>query len=174
MTYLAPDGDLAALASYCGIKTPTAAIMADLAEDVAAAAAAVEDRCGPVQVTTATVALRGAQAAIVTPWRPVSLTSYVTEAGESLDVSGWIIDGFRVWRTAWQIIPAGTLTYTTGYAAEAIPPALVIVGKQVLRQLWRARIGNPRAEGEPGVGVLWPRQAEVLAEPYALPPLGFA
>ena len=37
-----------------------------------------------------------------------------------------------------------------------------------------ARIGNPRAEGEPGVGVLWPRQAELLAEPYALPSLGFA
>ena len=160
-SYLAPDGDLSAVATYCGIKTQTAALLADLAEDVAAATLAVEARCGPVAARTATVALRGARAEILAPWRPVSLTSYVTEAGESLDVSGWII-------------PAGTLTYSTGYPSGEVPEPLVIVGRQMVRQLWRARVGNPRAEGEPGVGVLWTNQAELLAGPYLLPPLGFA
>ena len=174
MSYLAPDGDLTALAAYCGIKTPTAAIMADLAEDVAAAVAAVEHRCGPVESTTATVTLRAPQAAIVAPWRVASITSYVPAGGAAMLPSAFDIDGHLVTRADGATIPPGVLTYSTGYAAEAIPPALVIVGKQILRQLWRARIGDPRAEGEPGVGVLWPRQAELLVEPYALAPLGFA
>ena len=171
---LAPDGDLSAVATYCGIKTQTAALWADLGEDVAAATLAVEARCGPVAARTATVALRGASAEILAPWRPASLTSYVTEAGESLDVSDWIVDGYIVTRPGWAIIPAGTLTYSTGYPSGEVPEPLVIVGRQMVRQLWRARVGNPRAEGEPGVGVLWTRQAELLAAPYFLPDLGFS
>lgn len=176
MNFLTPGGDLNPLAKSCQIKALTSEVLADLQEDADAAESAVVALCGPVLTTTATAYVPRPQAAIVAPWRVATVTGFAVLGGETIPASEFRVDGQTVTRDALTgypaTIPAGTLTYMTG--AATAPTALVTAGRLIARQLWRARMGNQRVDGEPGVGVLWPRQAEILAEPYKLAPLGFA
>lgn len=180
MSYLNPGGDLSAVASYCGIRNPTAAQLEDLAGDVESAVSAVENPstafggCGPVLSRSVAYRVRTPVASVVTPSRVAEVTSFVGLYGASIDLDDLVADGQLVRLLSGVWIPAGVLAYTSGWAQPEVPSALITAGRMIVRQLWRARLGNQRAEGEPGVGVLIPRQAELLMAPYELAPMGFA
>ena len=180
MSYLNPGGDLSAVASYCGIRNPTAAQLEDLADDVESAVSAVENPsaafggCGPVLSRSVAYRVRTPVASVVTPSRVAEVTSFVGLYGVSLDLDDLDVDGQTVRLLSGARIPPGVLTYASGWTQAEIPPALITAGRMIVRQLWRARLGNQRAEGEPGVGVLIPRQAELLMGPYELTPMGFS
>lgn len=171
--YLAPDGNVLDVAAYCQIRSSPPL---EFADDVTAAALAVEGRYGPMLTTTETVIVERYVDAIDTDYRVTAITGFVGDDGTTYAasdlraVSPQVVthaDGYQ--------FPPGTLTYTTGYAsASAVPMPLVIMGMQVARQLWRARSTQARAEGEPGWSWLWPKQAEALCAPYELAPRGFA
>lgn len=177
MNFLTPGGDVTSLASYCQLRTPTNAQKDDLAEDAEAAAGAVEGRCGPVLSRPVSYRILTATRAVATPSRVAEVLSFVGDDGSTLTAADFLADGQTVRRPPPYLglwIPAGVLTYRSGWAQPEIPAPLITAGRMIARQLWRARLGNQRVEGEPGVGVLIPRQAELLMEPYQLAPMGFA
>lgn len=184
MGWLAPNNDqaefdaaLTALLTYCvgrGAYTPSPAQLADLMDDAVAAEAQVEYRCGPVLQCTRTHRVMASTTSTVIPTLGATVVSFVGDDGSTLDAATFVVSGQVIYRSAG--IPAGVLTYQVGWVQAEIPAPVLTAARMVCRQLWRARLGNQqqRDDGVPGVGVLWPRQAEALIEPYELAPLGFA
>ena len=125
---------------------------------------------------TVTYRILNATRAVALLSRASEVLSFVGDTGSTLAPADFLAEGQTVRLTPFSglVIPPGVITYRSGWIQSEIPSPLIIAGRIIARQLWRARIGNARAEGEPGVGVLIPRQAELLMEPYELAPLGFS
>ncbi len=173
MNWLAPDGSVAAIAAYCRTGTSDADA---LLLDAATACRKVEELCGPVLLTTATLRIRSARATVIAPYRVASVVSLLADDGTTIPPSALDVEGYLITRLDGAAVPAGVLTSVTGWVQASIPQAIITAGLMITRQLLRSRQGNQRAEGDglPGLGVLVPRQAEHLLEPYTLPSLGFA
>ncbi len=173
MNWLAPDGSATEIAAYCRTGTTDAAA---LLADAATACRCIDEMCGPVLLATATLRIRSARATVIAPYRVASVTSLLTDDGTTIPPSALDVEGYLITRVDGADVPAGVLSYTSGWAQAQIPRAIITAGLMVTRQLMRSRQGNQRAEGDglPGLGVLVPRQAEQLLQPYLLPAMGFA
>lgn len=182
-TFLSPQGDYSDIASFCGVKGSAGGGFAtdnhDFVRAVAAAVAAVRTRCGPVLLEEGlSFRVRAATHTAMLPYRVAAVTAVVPADGSTMDAATLDPDGQLVARTDGLPVPVCTLTYSSGWAHGDIPADLVAAGFELARHLWRTQLGNQRAGGDPGEAPgsawLWPRQAESLAAPYALAPLGFA
>ena len=181
-TFLSPNGDYSAVASFCGVKSVP--VPADFMTAVDTAAEEVRAKCGPVLLELGLTHVSYASAyALVLPFRVASLASVTGEDGTDYPTSDFRVDehhlgghgGQVVRRKDGGLIPPCTVVYSSGWSGSAIPARLMGAGREVARHLYRVTLGNQRAGGAEGPpGYLWPRHAETLAEGWALPPLGFS
>ena len=164
-TWLTPGGDTQPLVQFCDLQKPPAL------EDMIAAAAVgvevVEAACGPIVDTTITETVDVARPVVAVRY-PARDATHST--GVPLACAGQTIrtvDGSDV--------PAGTITYTAGYAATTAdaPSWAVTAGRLVARHFWRSLQTNQRATPE-SAGYLVPNQAQTLMAPHELAPGGFA
>ena len=177
-TWLTPGDDLAPVARFLGItpeRVSDSEIAASLELCVATAVEQLENRVGPIATTTVTERVESAGPALVLRFRPSSITSWVGMA----DVSGVLIDG-QVVQVSSGRLPAGLVTYTTGWAPDAasVPAWARTAGLLLCRHLWTTQLGNQRANvstaDTPGAAWLWPRQVEALIAGRELAPTVFA
>lgn len=172
--FLAPADDYAAVASFCNVKTPGA----EFKFAVDSAASEVEQKCGPVLLTTISEPIPARASEHVLRYRAASVASLVPSIGEALPPAGLAVSGQRLWRLDGGRIPVGTVTYTSGWPLEEVPLNLRFAGSLLARHLWRTQLGNQRAnEGDLAPGTtawLWPAQARELARPFMLAPTVFA
>lgn len=172
-TWLHPPGDLDPVARFCGIspqKLPD--VSNDLGLCVETAVDALERRVGPVVATTVTEYVEPAGASAALRFRPSALTSWVGVG----DVATIRIDGQVVHGPPAGRLPAGLVTYSTGYAADAnsVPAWARTAALLLTRHLWRTQLGNQQASAEtPGSAWLWPKQVEAIIAPYELAPVVF-
>lgn len=168
--------DLTAAKEYLNITVTTSDTA--LTGIIAAAEAAIAERCGPLEPTTVTARVDHLGGDIALSRLPVlSLTTVTPVGGSALDLTNVYVDASGVVTG----IAAGmyTIAYQTG--RQTCPADLLLAVKELVRHLWSTQRGPTQRPGSapsdtsgsvPGAAYMMPNRVAEMIAPHVQ--IGFA
>lgn len=141
---------------------------------IAAAEAAIAERCGPLEPTeiTARVDHLGGDVAL-SPTPAISLTTVTPDGGSAISLTGVYVDAGSGVVTG---VSAGTYTIVYQAGRVTCPPDLLLAVKELVRHLWESQRGGNKRPGStvsdatsntiPGAAYLFPFRVTQLIAPH--------